>query len=272
MNVDKFRKPIVISQSNKSKSKQNVLQSASTATSSQRPVLNKQESVKMYGSATNSNVESVMNLISSLRSRNSQIVKTSLQEIVHLVEAPQYAEILNNLGGCEALIELLDLDPLNHFQIVGLSLYALQLLSLSSPCSLKMASNSRFLSVIENFLRTNSSITQQLSSQIICRCFLQPVQSEHLVINNSALVKLFLRCLDLPDQEIQIRVLSIFESLTYHCDNTTALLIASQELKTETGVDLLQQLIDMMVLTVNDLRYSWHPPSPSTLNLDFPSS
>jgi hypothetical protein len=259
MNIDTFRKPIVLLPSNKTKSKQNLLHSSTT----KKPLLNKQESIKaIYGPATNSNVDSLTNLISSLKSRNSQIVKASLLEIVGLVEAPQYAEILNNLGGCETLIELLDLDPLNHFQIVGMALHGLKLLALSSPCSLTMASNSRFLSMIENFIRANSSsITQQLASDIICRCFLQPIQSEHLVINNTPLVMLFLRCLYSPHRDIQIRILTILESLTYHCDNTKTLLVTSLGLNLESSGDLLQQLIDLMVLNTeraNELRYQYH--------------
>lgn len=191
-------------------------------------------------------VISLLRLISLLRSRNRQLVKISLMKIMNLVQAPQNAGIMNDIGLCEALIDLLDLDPLNYFQIVGMALHGLKLLSLSSQCSLRIASNSHFIQNVDNFLKSYSSITQRLSADIICRCFLQPIQYEELIVKNQSILNLFLRCLMLPHRDIQIRVLSTLESLTYHCDHTSTILSQSLQMN-NLELEFFQQLVDIIL-------------------------
>jgi hypothetical protein len=211
-------------------------------------------------------VISLLRLISLLRSRNRQLVKLSLMKIMNLVQAPQNAGIMNDIGLCEALIDLLDLDPLNHFQIVGMALHGLKLLSLSSQCSLRIASNAHFLRNVDAFLRSYSSITQRLSADIICRCFLQPIQHEELIVKNQSMLNLFLRCLFLPHRDIQIRVLSTLESLTYHCDHTSMILSQSLQMN-NLETEFFQQLIDIILSNTertDDFRFPLLPPCPCT--------
>lgn len=200
-------------------------------------------------------VISLLRQLAKLRSRNSHIVKVSLMKFMNLVQAPQNAGIMNDIGVCEVLIDLLNLDPLNHFQIVGMALHGLKLLALSSECSLKIASNKQFLAIIENFLRSDNSLTQRLAAEIICRCFIQPIHSEHLVMSNNTLLLLLLKCLSLPYRDIQIRVLSILESLTYHCENTA---IITKTFESNPQTEFLQGLVDFITENTeknDDLRY-----------------
>jgi hypothetical protein len=168
-------------------------------------------------------VMSLLRLVNQLRSRNSHLVKISLLRLMNLLQAPQNAGIMNDVGACRALLELLNLDLAHHWQIVGLAMHGIKLLALSPECSLAFCSQESFCPLIEKSLRSDTAVTQKLAGDIVHRCFVQPLQHETTIVNDDGMMGLLFKALRLPYPEIQVKLLRLIEDLTYHCANTSRL-------------------------------------------------
>lgn len=198
-------------------------------------------------------VMSLLRVVNLLRSRNSQLVKISLLRLMNLLQAPQNAGIMNDIGACQALLELLNLDLAHHWQIVGLAMHGIKLLSLSSECSLTFCSQESFCPLIEKSLRSDTAVTQKLAGDIVHHCFVQPLQHETDVINDDSMLSLLFKTLRLPYPEIQIKLLKLIEELTYHCANTSRL--CSHNEGTSGLVQILLEIINEGFGTEGDARW-----------------
>ena len=168
-------------------------------------------------------VISLLKLVQLLRSRNNQLVKISLLKIMNLLQAPQNAGIMNDIGASTALLDLLNLDLTHHWQIVAMAMHGIKLLSLSSECSLALLTQSPFYHLMEKFIRSDSALTQKLAGEIVSNCFLQPLQYESQVVNDDNMMSLLLKSLRLPYQEVQLKLLRVIEDLSYHGGHTARL-------------------------------------------------
>jgi hypothetical protein len=199
-------------------------------------------------------VIALLRIVALLRSRNSHLVKISLLKIMNLVQAPLNAGIMNDVGVCKALIELLNLDPLNHWQIVSLSLYGLRLLALSSECSLTITADSGFAPTIEGYLKSDRELSQKLSAEIIIRCFQQPIQNEEAIFHKPEMISLLFKCLSLPYMDVQLAVLRLVEDVTYHCPHTASICSSLEKF----DINLLELLTDVLTSSMDeddDTRY-----------------
>lgn len=165
----------------------------------------------------------LLRTVQLLRSRNGQLVKVSLLKIMNLLQAPQNAGIMNDVGAIQALLDLLNLDLTSHWQIVGMALHGIKLLSLSPECSLTLTTQPNFCSSMDELLRSDTVLTQKLAGEIVHHCFVQPIPQETRVVNDDEMISLLFKALNLPYADIQLKLLRLVEDLTYHCANTSRL-------------------------------------------------
>mmetsp|Transcript_20926 Transcript_20926/g.30155 ORF Transcript_20926/g.30155 Transcript_20926/m.30155 type:complete len:453 (-) Transcript_20926:76-1434(-) len=189
-------------------------------------------------------VISLLKLVALLRSHDKQLVKISLMKIMNLVQAPQNAGIMNDVGVCSALIDLLNLDPLSHWQIVGMALHGIDLLVLSPECSLNIANHPNFTATLEKYLRSDSVMTQRLTASIVSRCFVQPIISESDILDKNAMVHILLKSMSLPFANVKLTVLRLLEDLTYHCPNTAKLCHGIGTMESNFFQDLIELITE----------------------------
>jgi hypothetical protein len=214
-----------------------------------------------------------------LKSRGRHSVENGLKKVHILIKDPANAGIMEDIGVCDILVNLLNLDPVSHWPMVGSSLRAIYLLAISSQCSLSMINSPSFTNMMSVFLKSDSTSAQRLCAGIIARCFQQPPYNEHLILNNKKMCELLFRCLELSYNDISKNILKLLEEFTYHCPNTallfgqsfpdqnnnsSALICGNQNAGNSTGAkvesynvydsqeDNIQLLIDIMTYNKTD--------------------
>lgn len=164
-----------------------------------------------------------------LKSRDRNLVLFGLKKVHQLIKDPQNAAIVEDVGICDLLVNLLSLDPIAHWTIVGSSLRALHTIVIYSQCSNAIVGKSSFIHTMDTLLKSDEPAIQYLCASIITRAFMVPPYDEDKVVKNAAMRQLLFRCLKLPFQNIILTVLKILEEYSYHCPNTAYLFGCNDE-------------------------------------------